>query len=225
MQGVARPATALLRQENGANLLTALRLALAVPVAVLILLDSSTAWLAAAVLFAVAGVTDLLDGYVARRWGAVSALGGFLDPLADKCVIDGALIALALHGAFPSALAGLFIARDLVVTLLRLMGKRETALFSPGHMAKGKTCALYLGVGGVILGRHLWPGLLPVAWLCVAGAAVLSLISAAQYGRRAALGPRSPHTPFPQSSCRQASQPMGNEGAGHRTNRKPSDNP
>src|SRR5579875_3652582 len=69
-----------------ANLLTGLRLLLALPVVLLILTQPAPWRIVAALLFAVAGLTDLLDGQVARRWGAVTALGCFLDPLADKAV-------------------------------------------------------------------------------------------------------------------------------------------
>lgn len=177
--------------RNLANILTSLRLALALPVAALILMSSTPSLLLAALLFGVAGFTDFVDGRVARGRGHVSALGCFLDPLADKCVIDAAVAALTLAHAFPVPLALLLIGRDLVITALRLARRTRPALLAPGRMAKLKTLGLYVGIGGLIAARVAgnpalfvsWL-LVDISWLLVVGAALLSIASAVQYLRR-----------------------------------------
>ena len=168
-----------------ANMLTALRLALAAPIGLLLLAGSRAELLLAAVLFGTAALTDLLDGRVARGQGRVSAVGCFLDPLADKCVIDTCIVALVLLGAFPLALALLFIGRDLTITLLRLRRRTPPALLAPGRMAKLKTGALYAGIGGLVVGRLSSGPILFASWLLVGSAAVLSVLSATRYVRDA----------------------------------------
>ena len=62
-----------------------------------------------AILFALAAVTDLLDGYLARKYGNVTPLGALLDPIADKMLIAATLVLLANAGAIPALLAGLLV--------------------------------------------------------------------------------------------------------------------
>ncbi|MFQ5517732.1 MAG: CDP-alcohol phosphatidyltransferase family protein, partial [Acidimicrobiia bacterium] len=73
---------------------------------------------AAAVLF-IAGVSDFLDGYLARRWGITSVLGGFLDQIADKLVVAGTLFALVEVGRVWAWAGFLIVAREIAVTGLR----------------------------------------------------------------------------------------------------------
>lgn len=94
------------------NILTLLRIAL-VPLMVVMLLCGS--FMAALVLFAVAGVTDALDGFIARHFNQMSRLGSFLDPLADKVLIVAMYGVLAGIGMLPVWLAVLVIGRDLVI--------------------------------------------------------------------------------------------------------------
>jgi CDP-diacylglycerol--glycerol-3-phosphate 3-phosphatidyltransferase len=168
-----------------ANLLSMARLVLTAPIVALILTNATGNPSAAALLFAGAGLTDLLDGRVARHQGRVSAFGCLLDPIADKCVIDASILALTLVHAFPLALAALFLGRDLAVTVLRAVRATRADALAPSRMAKLKTCALYLGVGGLILGRSVAGPVPFTSWALVGSAAVLSLISGQQYLRRA----------------------------------------
>lgn len=174
-----------------ANLLTALRLLLALPIVLLVRAGSVPATIWAAILFAVAGCTDLLDGYVARRWSGVSRFGAFLDPLADKCVIDGCIVALLLRSSFPPLLAAVFLGRDVAVTAMRLRGKGRTGL-SPSRLAKAKTCSLYAGLFGLLLGRGAGVAVLRGSWLLVLLAAALSLVTAADYLQRLVRRPGIP---------------------------------
>jgi len=94
------------------NALTLARLALVGPV----LWSLSEGWiLLAAGLFAVAAVTDALDGYLARRLNARTALGAALDPLADKALLSGAYVVLAWQGVLPVWLGVLVVGRDLAI--------------------------------------------------------------------------------------------------------------
>lgn len=102
------------------NLISVFRIAL-VPVFVLIYLISNQMQWLAGVLFAIASISDLIDGFIARRWGATSRFGAFLDPVADKLAVISALVVLI--GAFGSLLLTLpgliIVGRELLVTSLR----------------------------------------------------------------------------------------------------------
>lgn len=167
-----------------ANLLTALRIFLSIPIVLLVLGGSDYSRSAAVLLFAAAGLTDLLDGYVARRWGTVSTLGRFLDPLADKCVVDGCLLALVLRSRFPLPIAGVLLARDLTVTLMRVRRGVGNGDLAPSQMAKAKTFCLYAGVGGLLLSSGGRDAIGWWAWILITLAIVFSLLSLADYLKR-----------------------------------------
>lgn len=75
--------------------------------------------LAAMLVFVIAGVTDWLDGYLARRWNETSAFGAFLDPVADKLVVAAALIMLVQLGRLDAILAAIIIGREITISALR----------------------------------------------------------------------------------------------------------
>jgi CDP-diacylglycerol--glycerol-3-phosphate 3-phosphatidyltransferase/cardiolipin synthase len=70
-------------------------------------------------IFAIAATTDWLDGYLARRWGEVSAFGAFLDPVADKLMVAAALIVLVWIGRADAYLAIVIIGREIAISALR----------------------------------------------------------------------------------------------------------
>ncbi|MCW8994503.1 MAG: CDP-alcohol phosphatidyltransferase family protein [Psychromonas sp.] len=94
------------------NILTTLRIILAIPIAVLILHENYAVVLGIAF---IAGLSDAVDGYLARKFNAVSYYGGILDPLADKALLLSAYIAFALGGLLPSWVTILLLSRDLLI--------------------------------------------------------------------------------------------------------------
>jgi len=141
------------------NLLTYLRLA-AVPglVAVMFFLEGSLANWAALGVFAFAGVTDFLDGYIARAWQQQSALGQMLDPIADKLLVGAALLMLVAIGTISGWsiwAAVIILSREILVSGLRefLAGLNVTVTVT--QLAKWKTtvqmvalCFLLAGEAG-----------------------------------------------------------------------------
>jgi CDP-diacylglycerol--glycerol-3-phosphate 3-phosphatidyltransferase len=99
------------------NALTLARFA-AIPlfIALMIPADGGKSW-PAAIVFAAAGVTDQLDGWLARRWHVESRFGTVADPLADRLMIDAAVILLWIHDRIPWPALALILARDLVLVL------------------------------------------------------------------------------------------------------------
>jgi CDP-diacylglycerol--glycerol-3-phosphate 3-phosphatidyltransferase len=125
------------------NGLTVLRLAL-IPVFVLIVAtaEGGHSW-AAAIVFAAAGLTDQLDGRLARRWRVESNFGRIADPLADRLMIDAAVIALWLHGRLPWPALAVILVRDvLLVGGYKLLEPRGYEL-DVNLLGKGATLVLY----------------------------------------------------------------------------------
>ena len=111
-----------MKKENIPNALTFIRIVF-IPIFILILMfGKSYAWhVAAAIVFAVASITDYLDGYLARKWQVVSNFGKFADPMADKLLVMSAFIMLIELGMAPAWIVAVIICRELAVTGLRLL--------------------------------------------------------------------------------------------------------
>jgi cardiolipin synthase (CMP-forming) len=97
---------------NPANLLTLLRFCL-VPVVIVAIINK--VWLVAFVVFVTAGVTDAIDGFVARQFNMRTELGAYLDPLADKALLVSIYITLAIGGHIPVWLTVLVVSRDVMI--------------------------------------------------------------------------------------------------------------
>jgi CDP-diacylglycerol---glycerol-3-phosphate 3-phosphatidyltransferase len=149
-------------QKNLPNLITASRLLLTAIVAGLLMLEQKPATaLLACLLFTLAAVTDVLDGYVARRYGAVSNLGKLLDPLADKLLVTTALILLIPLNRLPAWVALLILSREMLVTGLRGIASSAGVVVAASGLGKLKSIAQYVGLGVLIFPL----GVLPIPYL------------------------------------------------------------
>ncbi|SDC99847.1 CDP-diacylglycerol--glycerol-3-phosphate 3-phosphatidyltransferase [Rhodococcus tukisamuensis] len=144
---------------NIANILTVLRILL-VPVflAALFVDDGqSTTWrIIATVIFAVAAITDRIDGQLARKYGLVTDFGKLADPIADKALIGAALVGLSMLGELSWWVTGVIAARELGVTLLRFAVLRH-GVIPASRGGKAKTL-----VQSFAIGMYLLP--LPDGW-------------------------------------------------------------
>lgn len=160
-----------------ANAITAVRI-LATPVILLLIVDLKISWVAAVAWLVVAS-TDFLDGYVARRQGATTS-GAFLDPLADKVLVIGALAALASVHLVTWLPVLLIAGREVVISAYRSTVARRGVSVPARPLGKLKTACQDSAVGFILLpatGRHhLWVGH-DILWVSVA----LALISGVQY--------------------------------------------
>jgi len=95
--------------------------------------------LLASLLFALASLTDFLDGYIARRWNLETSLGKFLDPLADKLLVAVALIMLIPLDRVPSWMVAVIIGREILVTGLRVVAVTEGMVIAASRLGKYKT--------------------------------------------------------------------------------------
>jgi CDP-diacylglycerol---glycerol-3-phosphate 3-phosphatidyltransferase len=162
------------------NALTILRLAL-IPLFIgLMLADDPANW-PAGIVFAVAGVTDQVDGFLARRWHVESQFGKIADPLADRLMIDAAAIMLWVTDRLPWYAALVILARDLLMIAgYRLVADRGYD-FEVTRVGKLATWVLYASIGFVIVTDKGvdWP-----VWLFWIGVG-LALIAALQYMQKA----------------------------------------
>ena len=151
---VARPPRRSLAADalNIPNLLTLGRI-VAIPFFVW-LLDVPTPirgfW--ACIVFTLAAITDVLDGYLARKLGVVSVLGKFLDPLADKLIVMAALVWMVPMGRIPAWVVVLLLAREISVTGLRSVAASEGVVISAGQEGKTKTALQMIGIVALVLG-------------------------------------------------------------------------
>ena len=107
-----------------------------------------TATVVALVLFCVASFTDFLDGYVARKYNQVTDFGKFVDPLADKLLVTSALVLFAEQGAFAGWMVCVILARELIITSLRVVAANKGRVLAATWTGKVKTC---VQIGGIIV--------------------------------------------------------------------------
>ena len=150
------------------NLLTGARIALVVPIAWLLVQDRFGE---ALFLFFVAGVSDGLDGWLAKHYGWTSRLGSILDPLADKLLLVTCFVLLALHGYIPLWLLWAVLARDLVIVLGGVAYHYLVGKFAmePSPLSKLNTFVQIAMVLAVLFDQSIWhfgPGVIAgLVWL------------------------------------------------------------
>jgi len=131
--------------------------------------------------FAIVGITDALDGFVARRFGAQSQLGAYLDPVADKVLLSGTFVILAWNSLIPMSLAFMVLGRDLLILIFAgfaMLSSKKLQPFPPSIWGKLSTVAqvayallgvaagagyanavLLFALGWITVGLTVWSGL------------------------------------------------------------------
>jgi CDP-diacylglycerol--glycerol-3-phosphate 3-phosphatidyltransferase len=170
-----------------ANQLTLLRIILIPLFVIVFYLPVTWAYMACAVIFTVAAVTDWLDGYVARKYNQSTSFGAFLDPVADKLMVAIALLLLvSIHhdSAWFVAAAAIIVGREIIISALREwmaeLGQRASVAVS--FIGKIKTT---LQMGSIIILLTNIPALYTLGYIALAGAAILTLWSMVLYLRAA----------------------------------------
>ena len=154
---------------NLPNVLTVLRIML-VPVVVVALLGNTPAGdVLAAVVFALASLTDFVNGRLARSRGSITTFGKLMDPLADKLLIIAALLSLVSLNRLEAWVAMVIITRELAVTVLRLGATQAGVVMEASMFGKVKTCMQIAAILALIAvqGEPLWVSLLLYATVLV----------------------------------------------------------
>lgn len=210
-------------KRQAPNALTMARLAMTVVLVALLALAPSLdgrsglqpILLSATVLFILAAATDALDGYLARKWNAISVFGRVMDPFADKLLVLGTAImlatptfaittpsGLAMAAGFTGWMAVVILGRELLVTSIRGVFEARGIDFSASASGKAKMICQSVAIPGCILVAGLWASDRP-AWagwavnLAAWGTTLLTALSAVPYVQRAARAGRA--TPVQES--------------------------
>jgi CDP-diacylglycerol--glycerol-3-phosphate 3-phosphatidyltransferase len=139
-------------------------------------------WLALLIFWA-AAATDLLDGYLARRWGQVTTIGTLLDPIADKLLISAALVSLVQVRAVPAWMVILIIAREFAVSGLRSIAAAEGYTIQASELGKTKMIFQVVAISVVLISlRH--PEFATAGHLLMWSVVVFTLASAFDYFRK-----------------------------------------
>jgi CDP-diacylglycerol--glycerol-3-phosphate 3-phosphatidyltransferase len=179
--GATDPAPVAVPVINAANALTALRL-LMVPVFVAFVIASqmtSPGWrIAACLTFGLASATDLVDGWIARRWALITPFGKVADPIADKALTGSALVLLSWYGALPWWVTVVILAREWGITAMRFWMLRY------GVIAASRGGKLKTAVQILAIVWYLWPvpaALEPIGPWIMGVAVVVTVVTGVDY--------------------------------------------
>lgn len=142
---------------NLPNTLTVVRILL-VPLMVYLLWTEPTVWgnRVACAIFVGAMITDIVDGYLARKWNLVSPAGAYLDPMADKLMVTTVLIMLIPLGRVGAGLVSLLLCRELAITGLRGIASQEGIHLPADTWGKTKTAYQSTGIGMLLWHDSIW---------------------------------------------------------------------
>jgi len=134
-------------------------------------------------IFLAAAATDLVDGYLARRWGQITTVGTLLDPIADKLLISSALIALVQVRVVPSWMVILIVGREFAITGLRSIAAAEGYTIKASDLGRTKMVTQVIAISLLLLSIH-WKALSTLAMVWLWGVVLFSVASAAGYFRK-----------------------------------------
>ncbi len=136
---------------NLPNILTMMRIAAIPLLAALLLTPSKSSGFWAAAVFALASITDWLDGYLARRMGIVTVFGKFLDPIADKMIVMAAMVMILPFGRVPAWMVLVILGREIIITGLRGIASSEGIVIQASDLGKFKTIFQIVAILGLVL--------------------------------------------------------------------------
>jgi len=150
-----------------------------------------------ALIFAVASLTDWVDGYLARRRKQITGFGQWMDPLADKLLVTAAFVSLAYLGLAPAWMVTVIIGREFFVTVLRTLAHARGQALPASPLGKVKMVAQVAAILILILGQGHLAGLFWLGTVALWIATLSALVSAADYFRRINLIMGAPAEPIP----------------------------
>ncbi len=171
---------------NLPNKLTVTRALMIPAIVVLMMVGGRVCGLIAVVLFAVASFTDYLDGHIARSRGLVTDFGKFMDPIADKLLVTAVMIMMVESGLMAGWMLVIFVAREFIVSGLRLVAAGKGIVLAAGKLGKIKT-ATQMAALIVTLTFYYVMGGAPLMWMQILSgiliymALVFSVWSGADY--------------------------------------------
>jgi len=161
---------------NTPNKLTMFRIAL-IPVFLIILyLGFKYSNIAAMAVFIIASLTDLADGYIARKNGQVTDFGKFMDPIADKILVVAAMLWFVDQNLLPAWVVLIVIVREFLVTALRLVAVEKGRVIAAGLSGKVKTAVTMFCIIVMFLPLRQW-----MVYICIAAITLTTVVSGVEY--------------------------------------------
>ena len=143
-------------QMNIPNLITILRFVITPMVVLLLLVDQLWSGIIVAVLITIAGISDFLDGYLARYWKIETDVGRLLDPVADKVLVLATLIMLISLGRVHAILVVIIVSREVLITGMRAIASAKNLIIPALAMGKLKTTFQMIAAGALAVHENLF---------------------------------------------------------------------
>lgn len=134
------------------------------------------------VIFLVASVTDYLDGYLARKNNQVTTFGKFIDPIADKLIVNNALLLLTYSGEISVLVPIIMISRDTIVDAIRMVATSKNKVLSASYLGKAKTMTQMIAICILLLNNVIFNELsIPMGQIMIIIATIISIVSGVDY--------------------------------------------
>lgn len=170
------------KKINIPTALTILRIVLAAVFMIFVMIPGAWAKANALVIFILAAITDKVDGYLARQTKTVTDLGAFLDPIADKILVNLAFLALTVLGAVPVWVFAVVLVRDLLVNGLRMFAAKNHIVLEASVLGKFKTTFQMVALGVILFGLIVNIGLVTaIGNILLYISLIMTIISGAAY--------------------------------------------
>jgi len=141
---------------NLPNAITLLRIGV-IPFLFFLLASPGQMWsLIIAIIFILAAFTDILDGYLARKYGMVTLMGKFMDPVADKIIVNTAMILMIPIGRIPAWIVAIIIMRDFIVDGMRSVASSGGKVIAASALGKQKTFCQIIAVSALMIHYPIW---------------------------------------------------------------------
>jgi CDP-diacylglycerol--glycerol-3-phosphate 3-phosphatidyltransferase len=140
--------------------------------------------LVGAVIFAIASLTDWLDGYLARRRKQITTFGQLMDPLADKLLVTAAFVSIVQMGLAPAWMVAVILGREFLVTVLRGIAVSRGVVISASYLGKIKMAAEVTTILALILGNEYMPRLFILGIVALWISLITAVVSGVDYYRR-----------------------------------------
>ncbi len=148
------------------------------------LLDTSLSYveLILFIIFVLASITDFLDGYIARKHNLVTTFGKFIDPIADKLLVNCTILLLASSSKIPMIVPIIMISRDTIVDAIRLIASQQNVVLAASYLGKLKTVTQMIAIILMLLNNIVFESLgIPMASIMMWIATFISLLSGVDY--------------------------------------------
>ena len=133
-------------------------------------------------IFLLSSLTDYLDGYLARKYNLITTFGKFVDPIADKLIVNSALLLLASSKNISILIPIIMISRDTIVDAIRLMASQKNVVLAASYLGKAKTMTQMIAICLLLLNNIVFDALgIPMAQIMIWLAAIISIVSGIDY--------------------------------------------